>query len=141
MKLLLRRSALAITALLLSACQTSSTTPGGEVIRVTVIPLESPTEMMRKYQPMSAYLQTKLGRPVEFVPVTDYGAAVQALAAKKVDFAWLGGFTYVQAKRLAGAKPICQRDIDQKFKTVFICSTASKIKQLSDLKGKRFAFG
>ena len=47
---------------------------------------------------------------VEYTPVTDYAAVVEALAAKKIDLAWLGGFTFVQARlRTGDAIPIVQR--------------------------------
>jgi phosphonate transport system substrate-binding protein len=142
-----RRVLTAAALLALAAC--NKTTPGAPeatpasptVVHVTGIPLESPDEMQRKYKPMVDYLEQRLGTKVEFIPVTDYGAAVQALAAKKVDFAWLGGFTYVQAKLLAGAQPLCQRDIDTQFHTLFIHNTANKISKLEDLKGKKFSFG
>ena len=90
---------------------------------------------------MVKYLEKELGTKVEYVPVTDYGAAVQALMAGKVDFAWLGGFTHVQARVMAGAEPLCMRDIDREFKSVFIASADSGITSPADLKGKTFAFG
>jgi ABC-type phosphate/phosphonate transport system substrate-binding protein len=31
--------------------------------------------------------------PVKFVPVADYAAVVEAIAADRIDLAWLGGFT------------------------------------------------
>ena len=111
------------------------------MVRVTGIPDENPTELARKNARMIEYLEGKLGSRVEYVPVTDYGAAVQALAAGKVDFAWLGGFTHVQARVMAGAIPLCMRDIDREFKTVFIASRGSGITSPADLKGKTFAFG
>ena len=126
----------------------AGTEPGGEkpagvpeVVRVTGIPDENPTELQRKYQPMVSYLEQKLGTKVEYVPVTDYGAAVQALQGGKVDFAWLGGFTHVQARVMTGALPLCQRDIDREFKSVFIANSKSGIKSVAEMKGKAFAFG
>ncbi len=115
--------------------------PAAARVRVTGIPDENPTELQRKYEPMVKYLEAKLGTGVEYVPVTDYGAAVQALSAGKVDFAWLGGFTHVQARVLAGAVPLCMRDIDREFKSVFIANKDSGISSPADLKGKTFAFG
>ncbi len=41
---------------------------------------------------------------VEFTPVTDHPAAVEALVNNKVDLVWLGGFTYVQAQIHSGGK-------------------------------------
>lgn len=112
-----------------------------DVIRVTGIPDENPTELARKNKPLVEYLERKLGKKVTYVAVTDYGAAVSALSAGKIDFAWLGGFTFVQARHLAEAEPLVMRDIDRKLKSVFIANTASGIEKPEDFKGKTFAFG
>src|SRR5438105_5872761 len=69
-----------------------------QVFKVTAIPDESPTELARKAAPLMKYLEQKLGVKVEFTPVTDYAAAVEALANKQVDLAWFGGITFVQAQ-------------------------------------------
>jgi phosphonate transport system substrate-binding protein len=112
-----------------------------DVVRISGIPDENPTELQRKYQPMVDYLEKKLGKKVVYVPVIDYGAVVSALSAGKIDFAWLGGFTHVQARVLAGAKPVVMRDIDREFTSVFIANTAQGINKPEELKGKTFAFG
>ncbi len=114
---------------------------GAQVIRVTGIPDENPTELARKNQPLVDYLEKRLGTKVVYVPVIDYGAAVSALSAGKIDFAWLGGFTYVQARIMSGAEPIVQRDIDRQFQSVFIANIARKISTIEDCRGKTFAFG
>ena len=112
------------------------------VFRVTAIPDESPTELARKAAPLMKYLEAKLGMKVEYTPVTDYAAAVEALVNKKVDLAWFGGFTFVQAHHRSGGKmiPIVQREEDEKFRSVFISSDPA-IKTLADLKGKDVSFG
>ena len=112
------------------------------VLRVTAIPDESPTELARKAAPLIKYLETRLGMKVEFTPVTDYAASVEALANKTVDLAWFGGFTYVQANVRSGGKavPLVQREEDEKFRSVFI-TTDDSIKTLADLKGKTVSFG
>ncbi len=113
------------------------------VLRVSAIPDESPTELQRKFLPLGEYLSKETGMKVEFTPVTDYAAVVEALATNKIDMAWLGGFTYIQAKiRTNGAvKPIIQRLEDEKFTSKFIIPEGSSVKTLADLKGKTFAFG
>lgn len=112
------------------------------VFKVTAIPDESPTELARKAAPLVKYLERILGRPVEFTPVTDYAASVEALVNKQVDMAWYGGFTFVQANVRSGGKvvPLVQREEDEKFRSVFITSDPS-IKTLADLKGKNVSFG
>ncbi len=113
-----------------------------QVLRVTAIPDESPTELARKAAPLVKYLEGKLAMKVEFTPVTDYAASVEALVNKKVDLAWFGGFTFVQAHVRSGGKvlPLVQREEDEKFKSVFITSEPG-INSLADLKGKDVSFG
>ena len=113
-----------------------------QVFRVTAIPDESPTELARKAGPLMQYLQDKLGMKVEFTPVTDYAAAVETLVNRRVDLAWFGGFTFVQAHARSGGKviPLVQREEDQRFRSVFITSDPA-IKTLADLKGKDLSFG
>lgn len=113
------------------------------VLRVSAIPDESPTELQRKFLPLGEYLSKETGMKIEFTPVTDYAAVVEALATNKIDMAWLGGFTYIQAKiRTNGSvKPIIQRLEDEKFTSKFIIPENSSVKSLGDLKGKTFAFG
>jgi phosphonate transport system substrate-binding protein len=112
------------------------------VFRITAIPDESPTELARKAAPLVKYLEGKLGMKVEYTPVTDYAASVEALVNKKVDMAWFGGFTFVQANVRSGGKmlPIVQREEDEKFRSVFITSDPA-IQSLADLKGKDLSFG
>ncbi len=112
------------------------------VFKVTAIPDESPTELARKAAPLVKYLEKTLGMKVEFTPVSDYAASVEALANKQVDLAWYGGFTFVQANVRSGGKavPLVQREEDEKFRSVFITSDPS-IKTLADLKGKNVSFG
>ena len=115
-----------------------------QVLKVTTIPEEAATEQLRKFGPITRYLEKSLGMKVEFTPVNDYPAAVEALVNKQVDLVWFGGFTHVQAQIRSGGKiiAIAQREEDDnKFRSVFIAQTDSGIKNLSDLKGKEFSFG
>ena len=113
-----------------------------QMLRVTAIPDESPTELARKAAPLVKYLEARLGMKVEFTPVTDYAAAVETLINHKVDLAWFGGFTFVQASARSGGKviPLVQREEDERFRSVFITSDPA-IKALADLKGKDVSFG
>jgi phosphonate transport system substrate-binding protein len=114
-----------------------------QVLKVTTIPEEAATEQVRKFGPLTRYLERTLGMKVEFTPVNDYPAAVEALVNKQVDVVWFGGFTHVQAQLRSGGKivPIAQREEDTQFRSVFITQKASGIKALPDLKGKQVSFG
>jgi phosphonate transport system substrate-binding protein len=113
------------------------------VLRVSAIPDEAPSELQRKFKPLGEYLKAKTGMDVQFTPVTDYAAVVEGLATRKIDLAWLGGFTFVQARlRTDGqAVPIVQRAEDEKFTSRFIVPLDSPIKSVAELKGHTFVFG
>ena len=111
-------------------------------LKVSAIPDENPTELLRKFAPLGKYLESKIGMKVDFTPVTDYAATVEGLAAGKIDLVWYGGFTFVQARLKTGnAIPIAQREEDEKFRSVFITQPNSGINSLKDLNGKTFTFG
>src|SRR5919198_2589185 len=131
--------------LMLTACLALHATrsEAQTTLKVSAIPDEAPTELQRKFAPLGKYLEANIGMPVEFIPVTDYAATVEGLAAKKLDMVWYGGFTFVQARiRTNGtAIPLVQRAEDEKFQSVFITPPNSGINSLADLKGKTFTFG
>jgi phosphonate transport system substrate-binding protein len=112
-------------------------------LRMSAIPDENPTELMRIYTPFAEYLQREIGIPVQFTPVVDYAATVEGISASKLDLVWFGGLTHVQARIRTKntAYAIAMREEDLKFKSVFITNPQANIKSLPELKGKTFAFG
>ncbi len=137
---LTRRALLAAAASLAAVAARAQATQ--RPFRITSIPDESPTELARKAAPLVRYLEQRLGVKVEYTPVTDYAAAVEALASQQVDLAWFGGFTFVQALQRSGGKavPLVQREEDEKFRSVFI-TTQEGIRQLAELRGRTLSFG
>jgi len=135
--LLLLAAAICVLGLAFAA-PAQSQTP----LRVSAIPDEAPTELLRKFKPLGAYLEKETGLKVQWTPVNDYPAVVEGLAANRIDLAWLGGFTFVQARlRTGNAIPIVQRAEDERFLSRYIVPAASTAMSLQDLKGKTFAFG
>jgi phosphonate transport system substrate-binding protein len=112
-------------------------------LRMSAIPDENPTELLRIYAPFAAYLQREVGLPVQFTPVVDYAATVEGMVANKLDLVWFGGLTHVQARIRTNntAYAIAMREEDLQFKSVFITNPQANIKALQELKGKTFAFG
>lgn len=138
----------------LTACSSnpvgsSSTTGGTKATLVTgAIPDQDPEKLQRQYSKLATYLEKELGVPVEYKPVTDYAAAVTAFKVGDLDLVWFGGLTGVQARlQVDGAEAIAQRDVDEKFHSVFIANKNSgltSIKNTADLKqlkGHTFTFG
>ncbi len=141
-----RRAAVRLGATAVAALACLGTWPAqaadAPVLRVSAIPDEAPTELQRKFKPLGEYLSQATGMKVVFTPVSDYAAVVESLATRKLDMAWLGGFTYVQARiRTQGtAIALVQREEDARFTSRFITADPA-IQSLADLKGKTFAFG
>lgn len=136
---MLKRPLALFAGLALSCCAVVA--QAADVLRVSAIPDEAPTELLRKFKPLGEYLEQQLGMKVQFVPVADYPAVVESLASNRLDLAWLGGFTFVQVHlKDPKATPLVQREQDAKFTSKFITANPD-VKSLKDLKGKTFAFG
>lgn len=122
-------------------CCAATFSQAAAVLKVSAIPDEAPTELLRKFKPLGQYLEQQLGMKVQFVPASDYPAVVEALASGRLDMAWLGGFTFVQVQQKdPKVQPLVQREQDAQFTSKFI-SANPKVHSLADLKGKTFAFG
>jgi phosphonate transport system substrate-binding protein len=111
------------------------------LLRLSMIPTTDPGKIVRESQPFVAYIEKQTGTKVELTIPTNYAAVVEAIANDRVDIAYLGGFTFVQASARAGVLPLVQRDQDQAFHSLFIAQPKSPIHSLKDLKGHTFAFG
>jgi phosphonate transport system substrate-binding protein len=146
---------LLLVLLPLAACspnisQTGATrsTTQTQPLAVGAIPDQDPEKLQRQYTKLASYLEKELNVPVEYKPVTDYSAAVTAFKVGDLDLVWFGGLTGVQARLLVpGAEAIAQREVDEKFHSVFIANKQSGIKPIKDianltqLKGRTFTFG
>jgi phosphonate transport system substrate-binding protein len=133
-------AALALTAG--SACSKSSSPErAGNTLRLSMIPTSDPGKMAREAEPLKAYLEQATGAKIELTIPLNYAAVVEALGAGKIDIGHFGGFTYVQAAKRFGARPLVQRERDLAFHSLFITQADSPIGSLLDLAGHRFAFG
>lgn len=112
------------------------------VLRISIIPDESPIVLRRKLKPLTDYLEKRIGTKIEFRPVADGNALVDALIGNKLDMVWIDGFNFIQAKTRSHDRvmPLAQRAEDANTTSVFI-TTHADITRLEDLKGKTFSFG
>ncbi len=121
--------------------------PDGELV-LGAIPDQDPEILARNYDQLADYLSAELGVPVRFQPVTEYAAAVTAFRVGDLQLVWFGALTGVQARlQVDGAQAIAQRDIDERFTSVFIAGTdtglvpINNVDGLSALAGRTFTFG
>jgi phosphonate transport system substrate-binding protein len=120
----------------------------GGPLRISAIPDVDPSDLAEREEAMAAYLAEELDVAVEYVPVSDYAASVSLLGTGDLDLVFYGGLTGVQARlRTEGARVLAQRDIDERFRSVFIAhrdaglEPVDDVAGLSELAGSRFTFG
>ncbi|MFI6510316.1 phosphate/phosphite/phosphonate ABC transporter substrate-binding protein [Streptosporangium sp. NPDC050855] len=133
-----------------AACSTAAAVPSGGLpptLRVGVIPNISPETQRAQYEPFREYLAERLKTKVELFVATNYAGVVAALAARKLDVAYLGGLTYVQAEAQTKVTPLVT-EVDQETGTPQYLSAvvARKDSAFTSTKdvvaaGAKFAFG
>ena len=114
-------------------------------LRVGLLPNVAPDAVRARYQPFGDYLSSALDMPVELFVATDYTGVVEAMASDKLDLAWFGGLTYVQAEQRVDLKPVVtQVDAETgttRYYSAIITRPDSGILTTADIQGRRFAFG
>ena len=142
------RQAIALFAVLLYQGASVLPVVAQPVLKVGAIPDQNPERLNRLYGALADELSERLNVRVRYLPVSNYPAAVSAFRTGGLDLVWFGGLTGVQARlQTPGAQVLAQRDIDARFRSVFIANTSSGLKpissinELTGLRGKRFSFG
>jgi len=83
------------------------------------------------------------GYKIEPIKVTDYNAAVEAMRAGRAMIAWYGGKTYIIAADIADAEAFAagvrKGETNANYFTYFVVPNDSKLKDLSEAKGKILA--
>lgn len=83
-----------------------------------LIPAEDPKAMLEQYTPMKDWMEKDMGTCIQIFTATDYTGVIEAMRAKKVDFAWFGPFSYVLANERANADAFAV-GMDQKGNTTY----------------------
>jgi len=115
-----------------------------EKLVVGLLPGESAPTVMRLNEPLRAYLEKRLGLPVELVVGANYAATSEALRFGRLDIAYLGPVTYILQGKRSKLEPFARPShevVGPTFKAVIIVPADSPAKTLADLKGQEIAFG
>lgn len=120
--------------------QTETTT-----LHIAVIPVQSPAKQQEQLQFLADYLSKALNKKVEFQVTKDYETAVDLLVGKKVEAAYLGPLSYVNAREKNPeiqpiVAPINKNTGRPWYNSLIIANSAKRIETIKDLKGKRFGF-
>lgn len=115
--------------------------------KIGVIPAQGSTNMQTGTDKLAAVLTQKLGRTVKAEIYPDYNGVVEAMGAGKVQMAYLGPLTYVEAHERYDVKAIVTQLINGKpfYYSYMIAPSDSPYNSLDDMLKStaqvRFAFG
>jgi phosphonate transport system substrate-binding protein len=112
-------------------------------IRVALLPDENASTIIQNAQPLKAYLEKALGRPVEIVVTTDYSSMIEAMRFGRIEVAYFGPLSYVLARSKSEIEAFAvglSRGTPT-YTSVVVVQSDSPVKTLADLKGKIVAYG
>jgi phosphonate transport system substrate-binding protein len=110
-----------------------------------VVSSENEADRIARYKTFVTYLERHLRVPCKMHQATDYAGTIEALKARKLEFARFGPASYAQAWLVTGGKVepiVVETDSDGfvGYHSVVVIKADSPYKSLEDLKGKSLAF-
>ncbi|WP_454918079.1 phosphate/phosphite/phosphonate ABC transporter substrate-binding protein [Xanthobacter sediminis] len=140
----LAAAALAVAGLFTATAPQAEAADKPQKLVVGLLPGESAPTVMRLNEPLRAYLEKKLGIPVELQVGANYAATGEALRFGRLDIAFLGPVTYLLRARASKLEPFARPShavVGPTFEAVIIVPKDSPAQSLKDLKGTEIAFG
>lgn len=128
-------------AIFLAGCTDEPKATRPDTLKVGVLPDQSVGTIKARYSGFMGYLSKTLDMPVELIIPDSYADLLDMFHEKKIQLAYFGGVTFVQASKRSNATPVAMRDIDAKFRSYFLVKTDDPAKQITDLEGRKLAFG
>ena len=115
-----------------------------QVIPFGFCPKYNPRIMVQLYQPFIDYLNENTPYQFEIKLSRVYQDTIDGLGSGEIIIASCGPVSYIKAREKYGVKPILRtlnKDGKPYYRGIIIVREGSQIQNLSDLKGRSFAFG
>lgn len=111
-------------------------------IRIAAASILSPQETLRSYGAFLAYLEKKVGRPIELVQRRTYQETYDLLKYGSIDLAMVCTYVYVLGHDEIGLEVLAAPEVGGKpeYQSFVITRGDSGITRFEQLAGKRFAF-
>jgi phosphonate transport system substrate-binding protein len=109
-------------------------------LRLAVTDLEGLEQLQREFGAFREILVAKTGLSIDFFPVPNRTAAVEAMRSSKIDFVLTGPAEYVVFQNRTGAKPVVAFARPDYFADIIVLADGG-IDSVKDLKGKKIALG
>ncbi len=126
------------------AVKSPSVDTGQKPIVFACIPYESELKLIEAFQSLADYIAEQTGIPVSLEIKKSYKEIIDGLDSGEIDLANTGPLVYIKAHDTSGAyalvKPLPQSASTPFYKSYIIVRKDSGIKNISQLKGKKFAF-
>jgi phosphonate transport system substrate-binding protein len=111
-----------------------------------IIPTDSIDNLKKYFEPFAADLSKKMGVKINTRYASDYAGIIEAMRFKKVDFAWFGNKSAMEAVKRANAEVFAQRtDFDGSpgYWSLIIVHKDSPYNSIDDVisAGKKLVFG
>jgi phosphonate transport system substrate-binding protein len=141
-----------LTALVMGATALTSTAALAQdwrdevpVFRIGLLGGENEADRLRDHACQKAYLEERLGVPVELFPASDYAGVMQGLLAGQLEFAGLGsaGYAGIYLQDPEAVEPLyttMQIDGSLGYYSVMYALADSGIESLADMEGRSLAF-
>ncbi|AHF75175.1 Phosphonate ABC transporter periplasmic phosphate-binding protein [Sodalis praecaptivus] len=133
------RKCLAYTLLALTLIGTALTARA-QTVRLAVTDLVGLEELQREFGPFKQELERASGLDIQFLPVTNRTAALEALRFQKVDFVLAGPAEYVVMQKRANASVVVGLYRPDYF-SLIVVKADSPFFTAQELKGKRIGMG
>jgi phosphonate transport system substrate-binding protein len=115
------------------------------VFRIGLLGGENEADRLREHSCQQAYLEERLGVPVELFPASDYAGVMQGLLAGQLEFAGLGsaGYAGIYLQDENAVEPMytaMQVDGSLGYYSVMYVRADSDIQSFEDMEGRSLAF-
>lgn len=144
------RLLVAISTLVIATCggtgggaASATPTPVKQDIVMGFVPSQTTSIVQTNATLIADYLSKKTGYHVTSQVLTSYAAVTEGMTSNNVDIGWVGPLDYVIAHQKNGAEAVTKsvRNGKPSYKAFIIANVNSGINSITDLKGKKFAFG
>lgn len=115
---------------------------GDKSIKVAIASVLSPKETYTYYEEMVDYIEEKLGVPVKIVQRRNYTEVNELIKNREIDFAFVCSGAYIDGNSEFGMKLLVAPKMYGRttYHSYLIVPENSNYTELSDLRGKKFAF-
>ena len=142
---LLKRAKFALTliAAVLMAGSVAAAEANPQVLKVALLPDENAATIIKKNQPLKAYLEKTLGKKIELVVTTDYSSMIEAMRFGRLELAYFGPLSYTLAKSKSEIEPFAARlrKGHKTYHSVVIGNVEKGVTSIEKAKGGDVAYG